>query len=59
MTGEFDYLVHVVVADAADYERIHRSRLTPLPGVARVQSSFALRAVKATDGLPLAARPID
>jgi DNA-binding Lrp family transcriptional regulator len=53
MTGEFDYLVHVVVADAADYERIHRSRLTPLPGVARVQSSFALRAVKSADGLPL------
>lgn len=53
MTGEFDYLLRVAVADATDYERIHRSRLTPLPGVARVHSSFALRMVKETTGLPM------
>ncbi|MBW2268590.1 MAG: Lrp/AsnC family transcriptional regulator [Deltaproteobacteria bacterium] len=53
MTGEFDYLLRVVVADASDYERVHRSRLTRLPGVARVQSSFALRVVQDAVALPL------
>ena len=53
MTGEFDYLLRVVVADASDYERVHRNRLTRLPGVARVQSSFALRVVQHAVALPL------
>jgi DNA-binding Lrp family transcriptional regulator len=53
MTGDFDYLLRVVVADASDYERVHRSRLTRLPGVSRVQSSFALRVVQHAVALPL------
>ena len=53
MTGEFDYLLRVVVADASDYERVHRNRLTRLPGVSRVQSSFALRVVQHAVALPL------
>ena len=53
MTGEFDYLVRVVVSDAADFERIHSQHLTRLPGVARVQSSFALRTVRKSSVLPI------
>lgn len=53
MTGEFDYLLRLVVADMADFERIHRQHLTRLPGVARVHSSVALRAVRRTTELPL------
>ncbi|MDG2050341.1 MAG: Lrp/AsnC family transcriptional regulator [Myxococcota bacterium] len=53
MTGEFDYLVRVVVADAEDFERIHRQALTRLPGVARIHSSFALRTVKRSSSLPI------
>ena len=53
MTGEFDYLLRVVVADAEDFERIHRQRLTRLPGVARIHSSFALRTVKRSSVLPI------
>ncbi len=53
MTGEFDYLVRVVVSDAADFERIHSQHLTRLPGVARVQSSFALRTVCKSSVLPI------
>ena len=53
MTGEFDYLMRVVVADAADFERVHRQHLTRLPAVARVQSSFALRTVRKTPVLPV------
>ena len=53
MTGEFDYLLRVVVSDAADFERIHSQHLTRLPGVARVQSSFALRTVCKSSVLPI------
>lgn len=45
MSGDADYLIRVVAADTQDYERIHKQHLTRLPGVARIRSSFALRAV--------------
>lgn len=54
MTGEFDYLLRVVVADMADFERLHKESLTRLPGVARVNSSVAIRTVRKTTVLPLA-----
>ena len=53
MTGEFDYLLRVVVSDMADFERIHHSELTRLPGVARVNSSVAIRTVTKKTALPL------
>ena len=53
MSGEFDYLVRVVVSDMADFERIHKTELTRLPGVARVNSSFAIRTVRRKTELPL------
>ena len=45
IAGGFDYLLHVACDDVASYENIHRQQLAHLPRVARVQSSFALRAV--------------
>ena len=53
MSGQFDYLLRVVAADAADYERIHRSRISRLPGVQRIQSSLALRTIKGWAGYPV------
>ena len=53
MSGEFDYLIRVVVSDMADFERIHKTELTRLPGVARVNSSFAIRTVQRKTELPL------
>ena len=53
MSGEFDYLLRVVVADMADFERIHKECLTRLPGVARVNSSFDIRTVQRKTELPL------
>lgn len=53
MSGQFDYLLRVAAADATDYERIHRSRISRLPGVQRIQSSLALRTVKAWAGYPI------
>ncbi len=53
MTGQQDYLLRVVVSDPADFERLHSQHLTRLPGVARVQSSFALRTVRKSSELPV------
>ncbi|HJP03934.1 MAG: AsnC family transcriptional regulator [Chromatiales bacterium] len=53
MTGEYDYLLRVVVADTMDFEHIHSRVLTGLPNVARVHSSFALRTVKKSYELPI------
>ena len=53
MTGEFDYLLRVVVRDMADFERLHKESLTRLPGVARVNSSVAIRTVQKKTELPL------
>ena len=53
MTGEFDYLLRVVVSDMADFERVHKESITRLPGVARVNSSVAIRTVRKTTELPL------
>lgn len=54
MTGEYDYLLRVVIKDLEDFERVHRQALTRLPGVSRVHSSIALRAIKKNSGLPIA-----
>ncbi|MCZ6890001.1 MAG: Lrp/AsnC family transcriptional regulator [Gammaproteobacteria bacterium] len=53
MSGDSDYLLRVIVADARDYERIHSQYLTRLPGVDRVHSSFALRTVMKKTEVPL------
>ena len=53
MTGESDYLLRVVVADLAAYERFLKETLTRVPGVAQIRSSFALQQVAYTTALPL------
>lgn len=53
MSGEFDYLLRVIVSDTSDYEQLHRDFLTRLPGVERVHSSFALRTVSKRINVPL------
>ena len=52
MSGDFDYLLRVIIKDNSDYMRVH-DKLTDLPGVLRVQSSFALRTVRKTTELAL------
>ena len=53
MSGDADYLLRVIVADARDYERVHSQHLTCLSGVARVHSSFALRTVTKKTEVPI------
>nr|WP_299618594.1 Lrp/AsnC family transcriptional regulator [Pelagibius sp.] len=53
MTGTQDYLLRVVVADLAAYERFLKTKLTRVANVASIESSFALKQVKYTNVLPL------
>jgi DNA-binding Lrp family transcriptional regulator len=53
VTGEYDYLLKVAIRNRKDLERFAIERLTPIPGVARIQTSLVLSEVKATTALPL------
>jgi Lrp/AsnC family transcriptional regulator len=53
MSGEWDYLLRVVVADVAGYERFLMRDLLAHPCVATASSHFALGQVKYTTALPL------
>ena len=55
MAGSADYLAKVMAADSDDFARIHREHLSRLPGVVQMQSSFALRTVRAGGELPVPA----
>lgn len=45
MAGHFDYMLVVRVSDIDDYGRLHQKELSRLPGVTRLETSFALRDV--------------
>lgn len=51
--GTADYIIKIVAENTDDFARIHRQYLTRLPGVAKMQSSFALRTVCMTTALPV------
>jgi Lrp/AsnC family leucine-responsive transcriptional regulator len=53
MAGTADYILKVVAENTDDFARIHRQYLSRLPGVAQMQSSFALRTVFKTTALPI------
>jgi Lrp/AsnC family transcriptional regulator, leucine-responsive regulatory protein len=53
LTGEMDYLLHIVVSDLEHFSRFLLDNLLNETGVADVNSSFVLRTVKQTRELPL------
>ncbi|HTN73511.1 MAG TPA: Lrp/AsnC family transcriptional regulator [Methylomirabilota bacterium] len=53
MTGRRDYLLRIVVEDVAAYERFIKEKLTRLPGVGSIESSFALKQVKHVTAVPI------
>jgi Lrp/AsnC family leucine-responsive transcriptional regulator len=53
MSGEADYLLKVITRDASTYESLYRRVLSALPGVSRIQSSFAIRSLFQRTALPL------
>ena len=55
MTGDSDYLIRVAVADIAALERFILNQLTPIQGIEKIRSSFALKQVRYKTALPLPA----
>lgn len=53
MSGEWDYLLRVVAADVAGYERFLMGQLLNHPNVATAASHFALSQVKYSTALPV------
>jgi DNA-binding Lrp family transcriptional regulator len=53
MTGDSDYLLRVAVRDMAALERFILEQLSPIPGVEKIRSSFALKQVRYKTALPL------
>lgn len=46
LTGSADYLLKLLVKDLLDYERFMREEMHEIPGIASIDTSFALVAVK-------------
>lgn len=57
MTGDSDYLIRIAVTDIAALERFILEQLTPIPGIEKIRSSFALKQVRYKTALPLP-RPV-
>lgn len=53
MTGDLDFLLHVLVPDLQAFAEFSMRVLIGLPGVKDVRSSLVLEAVKQDEGIPL------
>jgi Lrp/AsnC family leucine-responsive transcriptional regulator len=53
MSGDSDYLIRVAVADIGALERFILEQLSPISGIDKIRSSFALKQVRYKTALPL------
>ena len=53
VTGDCDYLLHIVAQDLDAYGTFVRDRLRKLPGVTSIRSNLSLRDIKTTSALPV------
>jgi Lrp/AsnC family transcriptional regulator len=53
VTGDWDYMLHMVVQDIADFEDVLMRRLLDLDCVAGTSTLFALRRIKHTSKIPV------
>ena len=53
ITGEFDYLLKAVFRNHDELQEFVVNKLTPIPGMARINTSLALIEIKATQQLPI------
>jgi DNA-binding Lrp family transcriptional regulator len=53
VTGDYDYLLKVVARGRKDLEKFILEQLTPIRGIARIQTSLVLTEVKSTSILPV------
>jgi Lrp/AsnC family transcriptional regulator, leucine-responsive regulatory protein len=54
-TGEFDYLLKIVVHNRRDLQHFVENSLSRLPGVARIHTSLVLDEIKCSTELPIGA----
>jgi len=57
ITGEYDYLLQIVVRDMNHYEMLLRKQLAQLPGVDRIYTSIVMSVIK--EGTPVEFGPED
>ena len=53
VSGEFDFLLKILVADIRAYEQLMRERLSRIEGMRQLQSSFVLGTTKCTTQIPI------
>jgi Lrp/AsnC family leucine-responsive transcriptional regulator len=53
VSGSYDAILHVAATDSAAYSDIVFDKLRRIPGVKDVRSSFVMKTIKETPGLPL------
>ena len=53
MSGEYDYLLRVVVKDIQSFDRFYKELVNKVDGLTDVTSSLAMEQMKYTTALPL------
>ena len=53
MSGEYDYLLRVVVKDIQSFDRFYKTLVNSVDGLTDVTSSFSMEQMKYTTALPL------
>jgi len=53
MSGEWDYMLRVVVSDIAAYDRFYKKLIGSTEGLVDISSNFAMEQIKYTTALPL------
>ena len=52
-SGDWDYMLRVVVGDIAAYDRFYKKLITSTEGLSNITSSFAMEQMKYTTALPV------
>lgn len=53
MSGEWDYMLRVVVSDIASYDRFYKKLIASTDGLVDISSNFAMEQIKYTTALPI------
>ncbi|MGY3175717.1 Lrp/AsnC family transcriptional regulator [Pseudomonas sp. TE12234] len=53
MSGDWDYMMRVVVSDIAAYDHFYKKLITSVDGLSNITSSFAMEEIKYTTAMPL------
>jgi Lrp/AsnC family transcriptional regulator len=56
MGGDVDYMLKVIVADIAGYDRVYKQLITKVPGLGEVSALFSMERIKYTTKIELIAR---